>query len=84
MQSSAVHATAGPYSSAAAEGYAATPSVSNREDTGATAHTDAQHNTSISREGYDPVASSLPVPQTNQGLSTFLAAYGSDSDSDIG
>ncbi len=45
----------------------------------------AAHNfPSVRREGEDLISTSLPPAQGNDGLSTFLAAYGSDSDSDIG
>lgn len=36
----------------------------------------------LEREGQDPLATSLPLPESSKSLAGFLADYGSGSDSD--
>ncbi len=82
-QSSATHASAGPQRSAEAR-HDASASVGNGENASAAAEAQTQSVMPARCEEQDPVATSLPLPQANQSLSTFLAAYDSDSDSDNG
>lgn len=83
MQSSESHATAGPHSMARAQHIVSTAATSQQEASVIDAKDEA---VVVSRDGQvaHAAVTCLPPAQGNQGLSTFLAAYGSDSDSDVG
>ena len=78
--SSESHATAVPHSTAEAQ-HAASTAASSQQEASADAAVDRPVN--VSREGQVAVLTSLQPAHGNQGLSTFLAAYGSDSESDV-
>ncbi len=80
VQSSNSSSYAGPLSNTETQHNASGGSSQPEESTKPAAH----NLPSVRREGEDPISTSLPPAQGSHGLSTFLAAYGSDSDSDIG
>ncbi|KAA6427960.1 MAG: hypothetical protein FRX49_02622 [Trebouxia sp. A1-2] len=80
VQSSDSFSYAGPLSNAETQNNASEGSSQPEESTKAA----ADNLPSVRREGEDPISTSLPPAQGNHDLSTFLAAYGSDSDSDLG
>lgn len=80
VQSSDSSSYAGPLSNTETQNNASGGSSQPEESTEPAAHNFA----SVRRQGEDSVSTSLPPAQGNHGLSTFLAAYGSDSDSDVG
>lgn len=80
VQSSHSSPYAGPLSNTETQNHASGGSSQPEENT----EPAARNLPAVRREGEDPISTSLPPAQGNHGLSTFLAAYGSDSDSDIG
>ena len=80
-KSAALLNTAEHHSIHASDGGAQTASVPAQRD-GATA--EASQTVKVSREGHNPVSTSLPKAEGSKSLSTFLADYRSDSDDDHG
>lgn len=83
MHSSEAHATAGPQSTAGTQQTVSTAATSQQEASVVDALNKPVLVSGEGTPGQDAVLTCLPPAQGHQGLSTFLAAYGSDSDSDV-